>query len=168
MNSDILLLSYMIALKRELTNIPFFFDIYNSSNLIVQDDLNMNMNIDISRDRSTSLSSNNFRDLLIYSNLSSILYHKRMEDISNKLSWDKQVAFNEKKDFILLYAISKIGKNKLTNKTTDHNSKEREQCSNIEVTILNNTPIPQDEDMANNNMNHKTLKHLLFYIRITN
>lgn len=91
-----------------------------------------------------------------------------MEDISNKLSWDKQVAFNEKKDFILLYAISKIGKNKLTNKTTDHNSKEREQCSNIEVTILNNTPIPQDEDMANNNMNYKTLKHLLFYIRITN
>ena len=139
---------------------------------MVQNDSNIDMNIDISRGRSTSLSSNNFRELLIYSNLSSIPYYKRMEDISNKLSWDKQVAFNEKKDFILSYAISKIGENKLANKTTDYNSKEREQCSNIEVTILNNTPIPQDEDMANNNMNiyiyHKTLKHLLFYTRTTN
>jgi len=137
----------MIAPKRELVNIPFLFDIYNSSNLMVQNNSNMDMNIDISRGRSTSLSSNNFRELLIYSDLSSILYYKRIEDISNKLSWDNQVVFNEKKDFILLYAISKIGENKLANKTTDHNSKEREQCS------LNNTPIPQDEDMANNNMN---------------
>ena len=118
------------------------------------------MDINTPRGRSVSLSFNNSRELLICSNLSSIPYHKRIEDISNKLSWNKQVVLNKKEDFTLSYTISKIGDNNLANKTTDYNYKKRKQYSNIEVTTLNNMPISQGECMINNNTNTYTLQGL--------
>ena len=99
------------------------------------------------------LSSNSFRASFIYSNLFFVTYHIKIEDINNKLTWGKQVVTEEKKDFTLSYATSKVGKNNLANKATDYNSRDKEKYSNIEVTILNNTLISQGEDMAITNIN---------------
>ena len=67
-------------------NILFLFDIHSFSNPIVQNNSNIDMDIDILRGRSVSLSTNSSRESLTYLNLSSISYHERMEDLSNKLS----------------------------------------------------------------------------------
>ena len=136
----LLLPSCIVVPKRELVNILFLFDIHYS-NSIVQNDSNIDMDMNTPRSRSASSSFNDFRELLIHLNLSFILYYKRMKDIINKLSWNKQVALNEKENFTLSYASPKIGKNKLANKVTYHNPKDREQLSNINITILNNMPI---------------------------
>jgi len=84
---------------------------------MVHNDSSMDIDIDISRGRSASLSANSSRKSLTHSNCSSITYYKRMEDISNKLSWDKQVKLN--KNFTLSYATPKVGKNKMANETKD-------------------------------------------------
>ena len=110
---------------------------------MVQNNSNMDIDINISRGRSAFSSINSSRALSVYSDLSSIPYYKRMEVQSNKLTWDKQVDLNERKDFSLSYATSKVGENKLASKITDYTPKDGEQHSNIKVWILNNIPIPQ-------------------------
>ena len=61
---------------------------------MVRDNSNMDMDIDTPRERSASSSTNSSRASSVYSNLSSIPYHERMEIQSNKLTWDKQVEIN--------------------------------------------------------------------------
>ena len=68
-----------------------------------------------------------FRALLTHSNLFSISYIERIEAQSNNLSQAEQVKLNEMKEITLLYATSKLGKNKSTNKTVDPTFKAREK-----------------------------------------
>jgi len=152
--------SCMVVPKRDLVNIPFPFDIYNFSSPMVQNKLSMDMDMDTPRGRSTSSSANSSRELSTHSNLSSIPYHKRMEDQSNKLSWDEQVKLNEKEEFTLSYTTLKVGENKLANEAIDHTPKDGKQHSNNEVTILNNMPNLQGGGMASNNMNMCTAQGL--------
>jgi len=63
-----------------------------------------------------------------------------------------------RENFSLLYTISKVRENKLANETIVHIYKDREQCSNIEISIPNNIPILQGEGIAINNMNMYTLQ----------
>jgi len=109
----------MVAPNRELANITLSSNIYNYFSPIVQNNSSIDIDIDSSRGRFASLSANNSRELLTHSNCSSILYHKRMEDTCNKLSWNKQVKLNKKKKFSLLYTIPKIGENRIANEGTD-------------------------------------------------
>jgi len=102
--------SCVVAPERDLANIPFPFDIYNFSNPMVQNESSMDMDIDTPRGRSTSSSANSSRESSTHSNLSSIPYYERMEDQSNKLSWDEQVELNEKEEFTLSYATPKVRK----------------------------------------------------------
>ena len=98
----------MVAPNRELANMTLSSNIYNSFNSMVQNNLSMDMDIDTPRGRSAFLSTNSSRESLTHSNYSSISYHKRIEDISNKLSWDEQVELNKRENFTLSYTISKI------------------------------------------------------------
>ena len=118
------------------------------------------MDIDTPRGRSASSSTNSSRVLSAHSDLSSIPYHERMEVQSNKLTWDEQVDLNEREDFSLSYASPKVGENKPANEATDHTPKDGEQRSNIKVSTPNNTPIPQGEGAAINNMNTCTPRYL--------
>ena len=127
---------------------------------MVQNNSNMDMDINIPRGRSASSSTDSSRALSVHSDLSSIPYHKRVKVQSNKLTWDKQVDLNERKDFSLSYATPKVGENKLANKITDHTPKNGEQHSNIEVLIPNNIPIPQGEGATINNINMYTSRDL--------
>ena len=99
----------------------------------------MDMDFDIPRGRSTIFSTNSFRALSTHSNLFSIPYVERIEAQSNDLSQTKQVKLNEMKEIILLYTTPKLGENKSTNETTDPTPEAREEYSNNETTILNNT-----------------------------
>ena len=62
--------------------------------------------------------------------------------------------------FSLLYTTLKVEENKQANEAQDHNSKDGEQCSNNEVSTLNDMPISQGKDMALINMNMYTLQDL--------
>jgi len=143
----------MVVPNRELVNITLSSKIYNSFNPIIQNNSSIDIDIDIYKGRSASLSTNNSRELLTHSNCSSILYHKRIEDISNKLSWNKQVKLNEKKNFFLSYTISKIGENRMANEDTDQSSKDGEQSTINKTTVPNNTIILQDRGVDNINRN---------------
>jgi len=66
------------------------------------------------------------------------------------------VVLNKKENFTLSYASSKVEENKLANKATDYNLKDREQLSNTKVTTLNNIPILQGKSVGNNNLNMHT------------
>jgi len=69
------------------------------------------------------------------------------------------------KKITLLYATSKLGKNKSTNKTADPTSKAREEHSNNKATILNNILNLQGEGVANSNMNIYVLQTLeMFFL----
>ena len=95
-------------------------------NLMVQNNSNINMNINILREWSASSSTNSSRVLLVHLDLFSILYHKRMEVLNNKLSWNKQVDLDVRENFSLLYTIPKVRENKLANETIVHIHKDRE------------------------------------------
>jgi len=114
-------------------------------NSMVQNNSNMDMDINILRGRSASSSTNSSSVSSAHLDLSSILYYKRIEVESSKLTWDKQVDLNEREDFSLSYTTPKVGENKLADKITDHTPKDGKQHSNIEVLIPNNMLIPQGE-----------------------
>jgi len=62
--------------------------------------------------------------------------------------------------FSLLYTTLKVEENKQANEAKDHNPKDGEQCSNNEVSTLNDMPISQDKGVALINMNMYTLQGL--------
>ena len=49
--------------------------------------MTMNMEIDITRDQSISTSINNFRALLVYYNISSVVYTKYIQTLANNSIW---------------------------------------------------------------------------------
>jgi len=53
--------------------------------------MNMNIEIDTPRVQSAMSSTNNSRELLVYSSISSISYIERIEAQNNNLSWADQV-----------------------------------------------------------------------------
>jgi len=73
-------------------------------NSMVQNNSNMDIDINIPRGRSASSSTNSSRVSSAYLGLSSILYYKRMEVQSSKLTWDmRQTSKSQwEKGFLLI------------------------------------------------------------------
>jgi len=63
------------------------------SNPIEINNISENVNMDVPRSRSTALSPKSSRESSTHFDLSSQLYADRMEAENEKLSWDKQVEF---------------------------------------------------------------------------
>jgi len=57
----------------------------------IHNNMNMNIEIDTPRVQSAMSSTNNSRELLVYSSISSISYIERIEAQNNNLSWADQV-----------------------------------------------------------------------------
>jgi len=86
---SLLLLSCIIAPKRELANILLLFDTYTLFNSEIHNTMNMNMKTDTLRDQSANSSTNNSRKALVQSSISFIPYIKRMEVQNN--NYHKQI-----------------------------------------------------------------------------
>lgn len=71
--------SYMEVPNRNLVNTYFSLDLSILSNLAIHNNINIDVEIDILRGWSTVSSTNNFRELSVYLNISSIPYIERME-----------------------------------------------------------------------------------------
>jgi len=140
--------------KRELANIllPTISRDFTII-IIVQNNTMMNMDVNIPKERLAISSFNNSKALSIHSNVSSILYHKRMKIQSLKLTWDKQVEISKKENFSLSYATSKVGEEKMADEIIDHNSEHGEKHDINKAATSNNTVNPQGVDKAINNSN---------------
>jgi len=76
---SLILLSYIVVSNRKLAN-PLFSSITSThSNPSKQYNINMDIEIDTPKDRLANISTNKFRVILAYSNVSSIFYVKRIE-----------------------------------------------------------------------------------------
>ena len=73
----------MIASNRELANTLFIFDIFTSFKPATHNNINMDIEIDTSRGQLNNSSTNNSREPLVHSGISSVLYAKRMETLNN-------------------------------------------------------------------------------------
>ena len=81
----------MVVPNRKLVNILFPSITSIASSSKVYNNMNMDVNVDTPRGRSINSSTNNFRELLVYSSLHSIFYIEGMETQSNNPSWADQV-----------------------------------------------------------------------------
>ena len=135
----------MVALIRDLVNTTFSntSKVFTSI-LIVQKFCNMdiNMNTNYLREKSTSASTNSSREPSLLFNVSSILYHKKMEIQSNNPLWSKQMEIEERESFSLSYATPKVGENKSVKQAIDISPKNEVQCVNNKALILNNMTTP--------------------------
>ena len=115
--------------------------------------MDMDIDIDILRERSASSSINSSRESSMYSNASSVPYHKRMEIQSNNPLWSEQVENEENERLSLSYAIPTKEGDSLVKLATDNSSIERDQCDNNMASALNNIFAPIGESEAINNTN---------------
>ena len=99
-----ILLFYMVASNREITNTNHFSFTSAMSTSDGFNNISKNVYMDVLRGRSNMSSSNHFRELLVYSSISYILYEVRMETQSNNPTWIRQI---KTKIFNLLYVSSK-------------------------------------------------------------
>ena len=85
-----ILLSYIIASNREITNISLFYYMLVMSNLIEVNAISEDININKLRGKSLLLSPNISRKMLNYLDILSISYVDKMEAQNNDLSWFNQ------------------------------------------------------------------------------
>jgi len=80
-------LSCIVVPNRKLANTLLFSSITNIAlSLIIHNNMNIDINMDTLKDRSIYSSTDNSRELLVYSSLSSISYIEKIEVQSNNSS----------------------------------------------------------------------------------
>ena len=122
-------LSCMVASKRKVVNITFQTHISTMSNSNNSKAVSEDINMKTLRGRSPNSSINNFRKSLTHSNVSSILYHIRIEIQSKDLSQAKQIDVIQ--DFQLSYASSNIEDNNSNNKTNTPSNIQNPYLENV-------------------------------------
>ena len=76
----------------------------------------MDIEINTLRGQSISFSTNSFRETLVYSDISFIVYVDHVQILANNLTQTKQVKLNETEGLALSYMFLKEEKTELTNK----------------------------------------------------
>jgi len=88
---SLILLSYTVALKRELANIIASVHIFTTVNHMDFNAISEDVNMETPRERSTISSSNSSRVSSIYFIALSIPYYAKMEQQSNDPIWTEQI-----------------------------------------------------------------------------
>jgi len=76
----------MVVSNRELANTLFPFDISTSFNPATHNNINMDVETDTPRGQLNNSSTNNSRELLVHSGISSVPYVERIDTLKNSLS----------------------------------------------------------------------------------
>ena len=118
--------SCMVASKRKVVNITSQTHISTMSN---SNNSKAVINMKTLRGRSPNSSINNFRKSLTHSNISSILYHIRIEIQSKDISQAKQIDVIQ--DFQLSYASSNLEDNNSNNKTNIPSNTQNPYLENV-------------------------------------
>jgi len=91
---SLILLFCIVVPNRKPVNTLFSFDYCLPSNLTIHKNSKIDIDIDNPRGWLSNSSTNSFRELLVYSNISSVSYAKRMDVLNNSLGLSKSIIEN--------------------------------------------------------------------------
>ena len=111
-------LSCMVVLNKELVNILYSFNFNLLFNLPTYNNMNIDMGINTPRDQSNISSTNNSRELSVYSNILFISYAESIQALNNSPFQADQVKINKSQELYLFYVSSEIKKSDNTNEAS--------------------------------------------------